>query len=103
MEQDPGGAEHWGRRALDIAIRAGEADAIDCHRLAIERNVPDLAARIALYLGWLVATQSGIDYGLVTAGPKGIAGGIGRREDGGPGHVTVYVEVDHFSLALSAA
>jgi uncharacterized protein len=33
-------------------------------------------------------------YGLVSAAPKGIGGGIGSAQDGGPGAVTFYVEVD---------
>jgi DNA-binding CsgD family transcriptional regulator len=77
MEQDPNGAEHWGLRALELANQQGDADAIlnarvcveaarllaakptarlelvDCHQRALDRNLPDLAARIALYLGWL--------------------------------------------------
>jgi predicted enzyme related to lactoylglutathione lyase len=49
------------------------------------------------------ASQTGMDYGLVPAGPKGISGGIGRSEDGGPGHVTVYVEVDDLQKYLTKA
>jgi uncharacterized protein len=33
-------------------------------------------------------------YGLVQAGPNGIGGGIGAAQDGSPGQVTFYVEVD---------
>ena len=33
-------------------------------------------------------------YGLVTAAANGIGGGIGASQDGGPGQVTFYVEVD---------
>jgi predicted enzyme related to lactoylglutathione lyase len=36
----------------------------------------------------------GSGYGLVAAGEKGIAGGIGASQDGGDGRVTFYVEVD---------
>jgi len=49
------------------------------------------------------ATQTGMDYGLVPAGAKGIAGGIGRSEDGGAGHVTVYIEVDDLQQYLTKA
>ena len=34
-----------------------------------------------------------MDYGVVAAAERGIAGGIGASGDG-PGHVTFYVEVD---------
>lgn len=47
--------------------------------------------------------DTGTDYGLVPAGPKGIAGGIGRSEDGDAGHVTVYVEVDDLQKYLTKA
>jgi predicted enzyme related to lactoylglutathione lyase len=43
------------------------------------------------------------DYGLVPAADKGIAGGIGRSQDGGPGHVTFYVEVDDPAAYLAKA
>jgi predicted enzyme related to lactoylglutathione lyase len=33
-------------------------------------------------------------YGLVSAGERGIGGGIGQAQDGGPGMVTFYVEVE---------
>ncbi len=36
----------------------------------------------------------GSGYGLVPPGPNGIGGGIGPAQDGGPGAVTFYVEVD---------
>lgn len=43
------------------------------------------------------------DYGLVAASDKGIGGGIGRSQDGGPGHVTFYVEVDDPAAFLRRA
>jgi predicted enzyme related to lactoylglutathione lyase len=42
---------------------------------------------------WEVS-DTGSGYGLVAAGEKGIAGGIGASSDGGDGAVTFYVEVD---------
>ena len=45
----------------------------------------------------------GSGYGLVAAGEKGIAGGIGGSQDGGPGAVTFYVEVDDLSAYLAKA
>ena len=45
--------------------------------------------------GWTVNDAGdGSGYGLIEAGEKGIAGGIGASQDGGPGGVTFYVEVD---------
>ena len=53
---------------------------------------------------WTVTDAGGgAGYGLVEAGPKGIAGGIGASEDGGPGQVTFYVEVDDPAAYLAKA
>jgi hypothetical protein len=77
MVLDSAGAEQCGRIAQEIAHDLGDADAelsayvcvgsarlvaadesargelVECHLLATEGDLPDLAARIALYLGWL--------------------------------------------------
>ena len=45
----------------------------------------------------------GSGYGLVQAAEKGIGGGIGASQDGGPGQVTFYVEVDDPAAFLSRA
>lgn len=45
----------------------------------------------------------GSGYGLVQAGEKGIGGGIGAAQDGGPGQVTFYVEVDDPAAYLQKA
>ena len=45
----------------------------------------------------------GSGYGLVPAAPKGIGGGIGAAQDGGPGAVTFYVEVDNPAEYLARA
>ena len=42
-------------------------------------------------------------YGLVAAAERGIAGGIGAAQDGGPGGVTFYVEVDDPAAYLNKA
>jgi uncharacterized protein len=52
--------------------------------------------------GWDV-TDAGQGYGLVTAGEKGIGGGIGPSPDGGDGQVTFYVEVDDPAEFLAKA
>lgn len=53
--------------------------------------------------GWRISEQGDADYGLVAAEAPGIAGGIGRSQDGGPGYVTVYVEVDDLKAYLARA
>jgi uncharacterized protein len=45
----------------------------------------------------------GSGYGLVEAGEKGIAGGIGASQDGAQGGVTFYVEVDDPAAFLERA
>jgi uncharacterized protein len=51
--------------------------------------------------GWKIAGADGaMDYGLVEAAAKGIGGGIGSSQDGGAGHVTVYVDVDDIDSYL---
>jgi len=54
--------------------------------------------------GWKVSFDNPMGYGLVDtdAGGKGMAGGIGRSEDGRP-FVTFYVEVDDPQAALDKA
>src|SRR5256885_16437035 len=45
--------------------------------------------------GWDISeSDPDSDYGLVAAAEQGIAGGIGRSQDGGGGHVPGYVEGD---------
>jgi predicted enzyme related to lactoylglutathione lyase len=45
----------------------------------------------------------GSGYGLVQAAANGIGGGIGGAQDGGPGGVTFYVEVDDPAAYLAKA
>jgi predicted enzyme related to lactoylglutathione lyase len=54
----------------------------------------------AAAFGWDVKPQMP-GYAMVhPGGAEGISGGIGRAEDGGPGHVTFYVQVTDVSAAL---
>jgi predicted enzyme related to lactoylglutathione lyase len=54
--------------------------------------------------GWSIdASDDQMDYGLVAADDGGIGGGVGRSQDGGPGHVTFYVEVDDPGRYLAKA
>ena len=45
----------------------------------------------------------GSGYGLVAAAENGIGGGIGAAQDGEPGHVTFYVEVEDVASYLEKA
>lgn len=55
--------------------------------------------------GWKIDGATGdMDYGLVPAGGGGgIGGGVGSSQDGGEGHVTVFIEVDDPSAYLEEA
>jgi hypothetical protein len=68
------------------------------------KDGPALQKFYAKLFGWTVADAgSGSGYGLVEAGEKGIGGGIGASQDGGPGAVTFYVEVDDLAGYLAKA
>lgn len=65
---------------------------------------PALQKFYAQLFGWTVNDAGdGSGYGLVEAGEKGIAGGIGASQGGGPGGVTFYVEVDDPAQYLNTA
>jgi uncharacterized protein len=54
--------------------------------------------------GWKIEGATGdMDYGLLTAANGGIGGGVGTSQDGGPGHVTVFIEVDDPKAYLAKA
>ena len=51
---------------------------------------------------WKIDANNPMNYGMVTPEDSGLGGGIGGQ-DMGPGHVTVYVEVDDLAAALGRA
>jgi hypothetical protein len=51
---------------------------------------------------WNVDANNPMSYGMVSGAEAGLGGGIGGQ-DMGPGHVTVYVEVDDLAAALKKA
>ena len=68
------------------------------------KDGPGLQRFYAKLFDWKVSdTGDGSGYGLVAAEEKGIAGGIGASQDGGPGAVTFYVEVDDLDTYLAKA
>jgi uncharacterized protein len=59
------------------------------------KNGPKMQQFYSSLFGWSIQDAAdGSGYGLVQAAEKGIGGGIGAAQDGGPGAVTFYVEVD---------
>jgi uncharacterized protein len=68
------------------------------------KDGPALQRFYSELFGWKVNDAGdGSGYGLVDAGEGGIAGGIGASQDGGPGQVTFYVEVDDPAAFLANA
>ena len=54
--------------------------------------------------GWKIeAAEGDMDYGLLAGVDSGIGGGVGQSQDGGDGHVTVFIEVDDPAAYLSKA
>jgi predicted enzyme related to lactoylglutathione lyase len=52
---------------------------------------------------WKIDTNNPMEYGMVDTGGKGINGGIAAAQQGGPGGVTFYVEVDNLEEYLRTA
>ena len=68
------------------------------------KDGPALQNFYSKLFGWEVNDAGdGSGYGLVAASEKGIGGGIGASQDGGPGQVTFYVEVDEPAAYLAQA
>lgn len=70
----------------------------------VGKDGPTLQRFYSSLFNWQIA-DAGDDsgYGLVSAADKGIGGGVGASPDGGPGHVTFYVEVDDPAAYLKRA
>ena len=68
------------------------------------RDGPALQRFYGGLFDWDVQDSGGDSgYGLVAAAANGIGGGIGASQDGGPGQVTFYVEVDDPAAYLQKA
>jgi predicted enzyme related to lactoylglutathione lyase len=70
----------------------------------VGKDGPGLQRFYSRLFDWQIADAGdGSGYGLVAAADKGIGGGVGPTQDGGPGHVTFYVEVDDPAVVLARA
>ena len=49
---------------------------------------------------WKIDANNPMNYGMVPPEDSGVGGGIASGQDGGPGHVTFYVEVDDLQAHL---
>ena len=52
---------------------------------------------------WKIDANNPMNYGMVPPEDSGLGGGIAAGQDMGPGHVTVYVEVDDLQAYLKKA
>ena len=70
----------------------------------VGKDGPALQRFYGKLFNWQVTDAGdGSGYGLVQAAEKGIGGGIGASPDGGPGHVSFYVEVGDPAAYLKRA
>jgi len=53
--------------------------------------------------GWKMQSMPEMGYAMVEKEGEGIAGGLGRSQDGGPGYVTFYVSTDDPQATLDKA
>jgi uncharacterized protein len=65
------------------------------------RDQPALKGFYGELFGWEFTDAEGMPYSMVDT--PTIGGGIGAAPDGGPGHVTFYVQVDSLESALEQA
>ena len=74
------------------------------HFEVLGEDGPGLRRFYADLFDWRLDTVEGpLDHGVVSAAQAGIGGGIGRSADGGPGRLTVYVEVADLEATLARA
>jgi len=70
----------------------------------VGKNGPALQRFYGRLFNWQISDAGdGSGYGIVQGAEKGIGGGVGKSADGGPGHVTFYVEVDDPAAYLNRA
>lgn len=70
----------------------------------VGKDGPGLQRFYSKLFDWQIADAGdGSGYGLVSAAEKGIGGGVGPSQDGGPGHVTFFMEVDDPAAYLKRA
>jgi len=70
----------------------------------VGKDGPALQRFYGKLFNWQISDAGdGSGYGLVQGAEKGIGGGVGPSPDGGPGHVSFYVEVDDPAAYLKRA
>ncbi|MEX0875662.1 MAG: VOC family protein [Actinomycetota bacterium] len=72
------------------------------HFEVVGKDAKKLQSFYADLFDWKIDANNPMDYGMVAAAERGIAGGVGPSPDGGT-HVTFYVEVPDLQAALDKA
>jgi hypothetical protein len=70
------------------------------HGEVLGEDGPALQRFYADVFGWKLNTDNPSGYGMFDGGGKGVGGGIGASNDGGPGHVTFCVHADDAAATL---
>ena len=83
-------------------------DLLDAARGFVQQHAstdaPGLQRFYSQLFDWPIDANNPMQYGLVkAAGPGSIGGGVGPAMGGGPGHVTVFVQVPDLAAALARA
>ena len=73
------------------------------HFEVIGKDGPALQRFYGELFGWSINADNPMNYGIVDNGGQGINGGVGPAPEGGPGHLTWYVEVEDLQAALDKA
>ena len=73
------------------------------HFEVIGKDGKKLQAFYSGLFGWKIDANNPMSYGMVDANEAGMGGGIAAGQDGGAGHVTIYVEVPDLAAHLKKA
>ena len=73
------------------------------HFEVVGKDLDKLQSFYSDLFGWKTQSIPEMGYAMVEKEGEGIAGGIGKSQDGGPGHVTFYVTTDDAQATLDRA
>ena len=73
------------------------------HFEVVGKDLDKLQSFYSDLFGWKTQSIPEMGYAMVEKEGEGIAGGIGKTQDGGPGHVTFYVTTDDAQATLDRA
>ena len=73
------------------------------HFEVVGKDLEKLESFYGELFGWKTQAIPEMGYAMVEKEGEGIGGGLGRTQDGGPGHVTFYVGTDDAQASLDKA